>query len=77
MKPPIKAFVFDVYGTLFDVQSVKAACDEQFPGKGDQISQAWRTKQLDYFFTRHIMGAMPTSRSSRVMPCGTPCQRPT
>jgi len=56
MKPHVKAFVFDVYGTLFDVHSVKAACDEQFPGKGDQISQTWRTKQLDYFFTRHIMG---------------------
>lgn len=56
MKPAIKAFMFDVYGTLFDVHSVKTACDEQFPGKGDQISQSWRTKQLDYFFTRHIMG---------------------
>ncbi|MCT4783405.1 MULTISPECIES: haloacid dehalogenase type II [Exiguobacterium] len=56
MKPKIQAFVFDVYGTLFDVHSVKTACEEQFPGKGEQISQTWRTKQLDYFFTRHIMG---------------------
>ncbi|WP_308162271.1 MULTISPECIES: HAD-IA family hydrolase [unclassified Exiguobacterium] len=37
--------MFDVYGTLFDVHPVKAACDEQFPGKGDQISGSWRTKQ--------------------------------
>ncbi|TCI57510.1 haloacid dehalogenase type II [Exiguobacterium sp. SH1S21] len=56
MKPTIQAFVFDVYGTLFDVHSVKAACDEQFPGKGDQISQTWRTKQLEYFFIRQISG---------------------
>lgn len=56
MKPTIHAFVFDVYGTLFDVHSVKAACDEYFPGKGDQISQAWRTKQLEYFFIRQISG---------------------
>ncbi|MEK4649578.1 MULTISPECIES: haloacid dehalogenase type II [Exiguobacterium] len=56
MKPTIQAFVFDVYGTLFDVHSVKAACDEQFPGKGDQISQIWRTKQLEYFFIRQISG---------------------
>ncbi|STO07201.1 haloacid dehalogenase type II [Exiguobacterium aurantiacum] len=56
MKPKIQAFVFDVYGTLFDVHSIKTACDDQFPGKGEQISEIWRTKQLDYFFTRHIMG---------------------
>lgn len=54
MKPTIQAFAFDVYGTLFDVHSVKAACDEQFPGKGEQISQMWRTKQLEYFFIRQI-----------------------
>lgn len=54
MKPTIQAFAFDVYGTLFDVHSVKAACDEQFPGKGEQISQTWRTKQLEYFFIRQI-----------------------
>lgn len=56
MKPTIKAFVFDVYGTLFDVHSVKDACDEAFPGKGEDISRVWRTKQLEYFFWRHIMG---------------------
>ena len=52
----IKAFVFDVYGTLFDVHSVKAVCEQYFPGKGEQISQTWRKKQLEYFFIRHITG---------------------
>lgn len=56
MKPTIKALVFDVYGTLFDVHSVKDACEEHFPDKGEAISQVWRTKQLNYFFWRHIMG---------------------
>ena len=56
MNRPIRAFVFDVYGTLFDVHSVQTVCDELFPGKGESISQLWRTKQLNYFFERHIMG---------------------
>ena len=30
----IKGFVFDAYGTLFDVFSVTALCEEFFPGKG-------------------------------------------
>ena len=28
-----KAFVFDAYGTLFDVCSVQARCEEVFPGR--------------------------------------------
>lgn len=56
MKPTIKAIVFDVYGTLFDVHSVKDACEQEFPEKGAAISQVWRTKQLEYFFWRHMMG---------------------
>ncbi|WP_215144818.1 haloacid dehalogenase type II [Exiguobacterium qingdaonense] len=56
MKRTIKAIVFDVYGTLFDVHSVKDACEQEFPEKGTAISQVWRTKQLEYFFLRHMMG---------------------
>ncbi|TDL30932.1 haloacid dehalogenase type II [Jeotgalibacillus sp. S-D1] len=56
MKPVIKAFVFDAYGTLFDVHSVTKACDKWFPGKGKAISLSWRKKQLEYFFLRQLMG---------------------
>ncbi|MGD7044914.1 haloacid dehalogenase type II [Jeotgalibacillus proteolyticus] len=56
MKPEIKAFVFDAYGTLFDVHSVTKACDDFFPDKGEAISQGWRKKQLEYFFLRQVMG---------------------
>lgn len=52
----VKAFVFDAYGTLFDVHSVSQLCQELFPGKGDKISQDWREKQLNYFFIRQLMG---------------------
>ncbi|WP_417897730.1 haloacid dehalogenase type II [Bacillus haimaensis] len=56
MVTPIKAYVFDVYGTLFDVHSVKEKCEELFPEKGESISLIWRKKQLEYFFMRQLMG---------------------
>ncbi|MEZ0482120.1 haloacid dehalogenase type II [Planococcus sp. SSTMD024] len=56
MDKSIKAFVFDVYGTLFDVIAIKEQCEEVFPGHGDAISQAWRTKQVEYFMMRQLMG---------------------
>ena len=56
MKPSIKAFIFDVYGTLFDVHSIKKLCNDLYPGKGDGISQSWRAKQIEYFFLRQLMG---------------------
>ncbi|MGP4077781.1 haloacid dehalogenase type II [Halobacillus sp. K22] len=51
----IKALVFDAYGTLFDVHSVGKECNEIFPNKGDEISQSWRKKQLEYFFLRQLV----------------------
>jgi len=50
------ALVFDAYGTLFDVHSVVALCDELWPGRGAQVSQLWRTKQLEYTWLRSLMG---------------------
>ena len=50
------ALVFDAYGTLFDVHSVTALCDELWPGKGAQLSQLWRTRQLEYTWLRSLMG---------------------
>ncbi|MFB9861255.1 haloacid dehalogenase type II [Salinicoccus siamensis] len=52
----IKALVFDAYGTLYDVHSLKKACEKFFPEKGKSISIAWRKKQLEYFFQRQLMG---------------------
>jgi 2-haloacid dehalogenase len=50
-----QAFVFDAYGTLFDVQSVAARCESCWPGKGAQLSQLWRAKQLEYTWQRSLM----------------------
>lgn len=52
----IKAFVFDAYGTLYDVQSVSAITEEAFPGQGTYITQVWRMKQLEYSWLRSMMG---------------------
>jgi 2-haloacid dehalogenase len=49
------AFVFDAYGTLFDVHSVAARCESCFPGQGARLSQLWRAKQLEYTWQRSLM----------------------
>jgi 2-haloacid dehalogenase len=55
-KMPIKAVVFDAYGTLYDIQSVAAVTEETFPDYGDIITQIWRIKQLEYSWLRSLMG---------------------
>ncbi|MEP7310757.1 MAG: haloacid dehalogenase type II [Acidobacteriota bacterium] len=50
----LRAIAFDAYGTLFDVLSVTALCDELFPGHGHALAQLWRTKQLQY----SLLGSM-------------------
>lgn len=52
----IKAWVFDAYGTLFDVRSVLSRCEEVFPGHGADVTSLWRTKQLEYTWLRSLMG---------------------
>lgn len=52
---PIKAIVFDAYGTLYDVQSVASVTEAAFPGHGEIITQIWRLKQLEYSWLRSLM----------------------
>jgi len=56
VKSSLKAIVFDAYGTLFDVHSVIALCEQLFPTRGEALSRAWRTKQLEYTWLRSLMG---------------------
>lgn len=48
-------FVFDAYGTLYDVHSVASATEEAFPGQGSAITEIWRLKQLEYTWLRSMM----------------------
>jgi 2-haloacid dehalogenase len=60
MRP--RAFVFDAYGTLFDVSAAtrRAAAEPGFGGLTDQwpaLAGDWRRKQLEYSWLRTLMGA--------------------
>ena len=51
-------FVFDAYGTLFDVHSVTARAERSRRGHGASLSQLWRTKQLEYTWLQSLMIAI-------------------
>jgi 2-haloacid dehalogenase len=53
--PELRAFVFDAYGTLFDVHSVIAACRE-VTSDPEGLSREWRAKQLEYTWLRALLG---------------------
>src|SRR5574341_927300 len=50
-----QAFVFDAYGTLFDVHAVVTALQAITP-EAEALSHLWRTKQLEYTWLRSLMG---------------------
>jgi len=50
-------YVFDAYGTLFDVHSAVARHREALGPQADRLSELWRAKQLEYTWTRSLMGA--------------------
>lgn len=53
----VKAAVFDAYGTLFDVHSAVGSLQSDVGPRYAEISQLWRTKQLEYTWLRSLMGA--------------------
>jgi len=52
---PIRGYVFDAYGTLFDVHSVIEA-GRAITGDPAALSLLWRGKQLEYTWLRSLMG---------------------
>jgi 2-haloacid dehalogenase len=55
MLPKPRAFIFDAYGTLFDVHSVVLRGSAGLPGDLHALSQLWRRKQLEYTWLRALM----------------------
>jgi 2-haloacid dehalogenase len=49
-------FVFDAYGTLFDVHAAIARFRGQAGPEADRMSDIWRTKQLEYSWTLTLAG---------------------
>jgi 2-haloacid dehalogenase len=45
---PARAFVFDAYGTLFDVHAAVARHHDAAGPEADRFSETWRIKQLEY-----------------------------
>jgi len=52
---PIRGYVFDAYGTLFDVHSVVEA-GREITSDPVTLSATWRQKQLEYTWLRALMG---------------------
>jgi 2-haloacid dehalogenase len=51
-----KAWVFDAYGTLFDVHAALARHRAQAGAEAERFSEIWRTKQLEYTWTMTLAG---------------------
>jgi 2-haloacid dehalogenase len=49
-------FVFDAYGTLFDVHAAIARVRGDAGPDADRMSEIWRTKQLEYSWTLTLAG---------------------
>jgi 2-haloacid dehalogenase len=54
MMPAI--FVFDAYGTLFNVHGAIARCRGEAGPHADRMSEIWRLKQLEYTWTLTLAG---------------------
>ena len=50
-------FVFDAYGTLFDVHAAVARHRDAIGPQAERLSELWRVKQLEYTWVRSLMGA--------------------
>jgi len=51
-----KAWVFDAYGTLFDVHAALARHRAAAGAEAERFSEIWRTKQLEYTWTMTLAG---------------------
>ena len=51
------AYVFDAYGTLFDVHAAVRRHAGEIGPDGQLLSDIWRAKQLEYSWVRTLMGA--------------------
>ena len=52
----VSAYIFDAYGTLFDVHAAIARYRAAAGIDADRFSEIWRTKQLEYTWTLTLAG---------------------
>ena len=53
---PARCFVFDAYGTLFDVHAAAAAEQAAIGTAWEKLSQTWRSKHLEYTWVHSLAG---------------------
>ncbi len=53
--PRIKAIAFDGF-PIIDGRSIALRAEELFPGKGENLANAWRTRQFEYTWLRTVSG---------------------
>lgn len=53
---PARVFVFDAYGTLFDVHAAIGRYRQAAGPEAERMSEIWRTKQLEYTWTLTLAG---------------------
>ncbi|WP_150288061.1 haloacid dehalogenase type II [Rhabdaerophilum calidifontis] len=51
-----RIFMFDAYGTLFDVHAAVARAGASLGARAEALSALWRAKQLEYSWTMTLMG---------------------
>lgn len=51
------AFIFDAYGTLFDVHAAVRRHADAIGPDGPALSELWRAKQIEYSWVRTLMGS--------------------
>ncbi|HYG87890.1 MAG TPA: haloacid dehalogenase type II [Azospirillum sp.] len=59
MTDRIAAYVFDAYGTLFDVHSAASRHAAEVGPAWERLSELWRTKQLEYNWVESLIGRHP------------------
>jgi len=52
----VRACVFDAYGTLLDIASAGRRCADMLGDRADQVTAAWRTRQLTYAWLSSLTG---------------------
>ena len=58
--PRPSLYVFDAYGTLFDVHAAASAYQNAIGAGWEKLSQTWRVKHLEYTWV-HSMSGRPTT----------------
>ena len=53
---PVRACVFDAYGTIFDFASAAAECRDVLGDRTAHLTSLWRDKQLQYTWLRGLQG---------------------